>query len=86
MWSGQRTVQTICHHVLTNSRSILVPTASPCLWPDDKVEGVNSQSEIGCQFPQKYLYSLSIGKESRLEQRHGLQNTTLISYFLKTYL
>jgi hypothetical protein len=31
-------------------------------------------------------YSLRIGFRSRLEQRHGLQNTTLISCFYKKYL
>ena len=29
------------------------------------------------------VYSLHIGKRSRLGQRHGLQNTTLTSYYLK---
>jgi len=31
----------------------------------------------------EYRYSFRIGKESRLGQRHGLQNTTLTSYFFK---
>jgi hypothetical protein len=34
----------------------------------------------------KTTYSLCIGFRSRLGQRHGLQNTTLTSYFYKKYL
>jgi len=33
-----------------------------------------------------HIYSLHIEFRSRLGQRHGLQNTTLVSYFNKKYL
>jgi hypothetical protein len=32
------------------------------------------------------IYSIRFGKRSRLGQRHGLQSTTLTSYFLKKLL
>jgi hypothetical protein len=47
---------------------------------------VGSSYQVGspnlCFHQFKSIYSLRTRKESRLEQRHGLQNTTLTLYFL----
>ena len=52
-----------------------------CISVGDNVTAYTKRKGKGKQ--KEHMYSLRISKRSRLGQRHGLQNTTLTSYFLK---